>query len=143
MHSSSCLYISTHMSPCCVSCIQNSGFLSANTSINNSQYRFIGQILMTQICIEPARFMVEQTGAKFIVIIFSFILQNRELQIMRKLEHVNIVKLLYFFYSSGDKVSERFYGEQYFGKWEKVENPMIVCNIHIHCLLDPRGLSCS
>ena len=32
-------------------------------------------------------------------------MQNRELQIMRKLEHPNIVKLKYFFYSSGDKVS--------------------------------------
>ena len=30
--------------------------------------------------------------------------QNRELQIMRKLEHQNIVKLKFFFYSSGDKV---------------------------------------
>lgn len=30
--------------------------------------------------------------------------QNRELQIMRRLEHCNIVKLKYFFYSSGDKV---------------------------------------
>ncbi|KAJ8945292.1 hypothetical protein NQ318_002749 [Aromia moschata] len=29
--------------------------------------------------------------------------KNRELQIMRKLEHCNIVKLKYFFYSSGDK----------------------------------------
>lgn len=36
------------------------------------------------------------------VTIFSF--QNRELQIMRRLEHCNIVKLKYFFYSSGDKV---------------------------------------
>ncbi len=33
-----------------------------------------------------------------------FVLQNRELQIMRKLEHQNIVKLKYFFYSSGEKV---------------------------------------
>lgn len=33
-----------------------------------------------------------------------FFLQNRELQIMRRLEHCNIVKLLYFFYSSGEKV---------------------------------------
>lgn len=33
-----------------------------------------------------------------------FSLQNRELQIMRRLEHCNIVKLLYFFYSSGEKV---------------------------------------
>jgi len=31
--------------------------------------------------------------------------QNRELQIMRKLDHQNIVKLRFFFYSSGDKVS--------------------------------------
>ena len=30
--------------------------------------------------------------------------QNRELQIMRKLEHQNIVKLKFFFYSSGEKV---------------------------------------
>lgn len=33
--------------------------------------------------------------------------QNRELQIMRKLDHCNIVRLRYFFYSSGDKVSQR------------------------------------
>jgi len=32
--------------------------------------------------------------------------KNRELQIMRRLEHCNIVKLLYFFYSSGDKKDE-------------------------------------
>ncbi|KAK2170088.1 hypothetical protein LSH36_4g02014 [Paralvinella palmiformis] len=32
--------------------------------------------------------------------------KNRELQIMRKLEHQNIVKLKYFFYSSGDKKDE-------------------------------------
>ncbi|XP_014277982.1 glycogen synthase kinase-3 beta isoform X5 [Halyomorpha halys] len=30
--------------------------------------------------------------------------KNRELQIMRRLEHCNIVKLKYFFYSSGDKM---------------------------------------
>lgn len=35
----------------------------------------------------------------------SLCLQNRELQIMRRLEHCNIVKLKYFFYSSGEKVS--------------------------------------
>jgi serine/threonine protein kinase len=34
--------------------------------------------------------------------------QNRELQIMRKLEHQNIVKLKFFFYSSGDKVTLLF-----------------------------------
>ncbi|GAB0098095.1 Putative glycogen synthase kinase-3 homolog [Sergentomyia squamirostris] len=32
--------------------------------------------------------------------------KNRELQIMRKLEHCNIVKLKYFFYSSGEKKDE-------------------------------------
>ncbi|XP_023218325.1 glycogen synthase kinase-3 beta-like [Centruroides sculpturatus] len=31
--------------------------------------------------------------------------KNRELQIMRRLDHCNIVKLKYFFYSSGEKVS--------------------------------------
>lgn len=39
-----------------------------------------------------------------ILFFFSFV-QNRELQIMRKLDHCNIVRLRYFFYSSGDKVS--------------------------------------
>jgi glycogen synthase kinase 3 beta len=34
--------------------------------------------------------------------------KNRELQIMRKLEHQNIVKLKYFFYSSGDKKDELY-----------------------------------
>lgn len=34
------------------------------------------------------------------------ILQNRELQIMRKLDHCNIVRLRYFFYSSGEKVAQ-------------------------------------
>ncbi|XP_061188964.1 glycogen synthase kinase-3 beta-like [Saccostrea echinata] len=34
--------------------------------------------------------------------------KNRELQIMRKLEHVNIVKLKYFFYSAGEKKDEVF-----------------------------------
>ncbi|XP_046749742.1 glycogen synthase kinase-3 beta isoform X3 [Diprion similis] len=32
--------------------------------------------------------------------------KNRELQIMRRLEHCNIVKLKYFFYSSGDQKDE-------------------------------------
>lgn len=32
--------------------------------------------------------------------------KNRELQIMRRLDHCNIVKLKYFFYSSGDKKDE-------------------------------------
>ncbi|CAG05862.1 unnamed protein product [Tetraodon nigroviridis] len=33
--------------------------------------------------------------------------KNRELQIMRKLDHCNIVRLRYFFYSSGDKPDRR------------------------------------
>lgn len=36
------------------------------------------------------------------------VLQNRELQIMRKLDHCNIVRLRYFFYSSGEKVQAFF-----------------------------------
>ena len=39
------------------------------------------------------------------VLSFLLFVQNRELQIMRKLDHCNIVRLRYFFYSSGDKVS--------------------------------------
>lgn len=34
--------------------------------------------------------------------------KNRELQIMRKLEHLNIVKLKFFFYSAGEKKDEVF-----------------------------------
>ncbi|KAK2707545.1 glycogen synthase kinase-3 beta-like isoform X2 [Artemia franciscana] len=34
--------------------------------------------------------------------------KNRELQIMRRLEHCNIVKLKYYFYSSGDKKDELY-----------------------------------
>ncbi len=32
--------------------------------------------------------------------------KNRELQIMRRLDHCNIIRLQYFFYSNGDKVSQ-------------------------------------
>ncbi|XP_052025000.1 glycogen synthase kinase-3 alpha isoform X1 [Apodemus sylvaticus] len=35
-------------------------------------------------------------------------LKNRELQIMRKLDHCNIVRLRYFFYSSGEKKDELY-----------------------------------
>ncbi|CAF3721565.1 unnamed protein product [Rotaria sp. Silwood1] len=35
--------------------------------------------------------------------------KNRELQIMRKLDHQNIVQLKYFFFSSGDKLKEEVY----------------------------------
>ncbi|XP_068780349.1 glycogen synthase kinase-3 alpha [Struthio camelus] len=35
--------------------------------------------------------------------------KNRELQIMRKLDHCNIVRLRYFFYSTGDKQKDEVY----------------------------------
>ncbi|CAF0749904.1 unnamed protein product [Didymodactylos carnosus] len=35
--------------------------------------------------------------------------KNRELQIMRRLDHQNIVQLKYFFFSSGDKLKEEVY----------------------------------
>lgn len=34
--------------------------------------------------------------------------KNRELQIMRQLNHQNIIKLKYFFYTSGEKVSSDY-----------------------------------
>ena len=37
----------------------------------------------------------------FLIKLFRF--KNRELQIMRRLDHCNIVSLLYFFYTSGEK----------------------------------------
>lgn len=43
-------------------------------------------------------------GGGIVYIETPFALQNRELQIMRKLDHCNIVRLRYFFYSSGEKV---------------------------------------
>lgn len=39
----------------------------------------------------------------------TFFFQNRELQIMRKLDHCNIVRLRWFFYSSGEKVCNLFF----------------------------------
>ena len=38
--------------------------------------------------------------------------KNRELQIMRRLEHCNIVKLMYFFYTSGEKKDEIYLGRR-------------------------------
>ena len=46
--------------------------------------------------------------------------KNRELQIMRRLDHCNIIRLQFFFYSSGDKVSV--------GVMHTLEPP---CNGHI------------
>ena len=59
-----------------------------------------------QFCFDS--FMYITFVVKCLINCFLF-LQNRELQIMRKLEHVNIVKLKYFFYSSGDKVRNYFF----------------------------------
>lgn len=42
----------------------------------------------------------------FIALVLMFLIfrfKNRELQIMRRLDHCNIVSLLYFFYTSGEK----------------------------------------
>lgn len=36
--------------------------------------------------------------------------KNRELQIMRRLDHCNIVKLKYYFYTSGEKVRSSVFG---------------------------------
>lgn len=46
--------------------------------------------------------LYKMTFAYYFIELILF--QNRELQIMRRLEHCNIVKLKYFFYSSGEKV---------------------------------------
>jgi hypothetical protein len=48
-------------------------------------------------------------GKKALQIRYWSMLQNRELQIMRVLSHPNVVKLLYFFYSSGEKVCARLH----------------------------------
>lgn len=48
---------------------------------------------------------MRQERQRLVVLRFSpFAPKNRELQIMRKLDHCNIVRLRYFFYSSGEKV---------------------------------------
>lgn len=49
--------------------------------------------------------------------------KNRELQIMRRLDHCNIVKLKYYFYTSGEKVSDR-----------SVPSLAPCCTIHSKCL---------
>lgn len=46
------------------------------------------------------------------VLKLSLFFENRELQIMRKLDHCNIVRLRYFFYSSGEKVRHAGRGVQ-------------------------------
>jgi len=51
-------------------------------------------------------FEYEPTGNGNAKTLFCFRFKNRELQIMRRLEHCNIVKLMYFFYTSGEKKDE-------------------------------------
>jgi hypothetical protein len=55
--------------------------------------------------------IINTWNADINAIYFFIFFQNRELQIMRKLEHQNIVKLKYFFYSAGEKVSSLFLSE--------------------------------
>ena len=51
---------------------------------------------------ESPRQSPDGTGSSLILSRFK----NRELQIMRRLDHCNIVSLLYFFYTSGEKKDE-------------------------------------
>ena len=51
---------------------------------------------------ESSRQRSDGTGSSLILSRFK----NRELQIMRRLDHCNIVSLLYFFYTSGEKKDE-------------------------------------
>lgn len=65
-----------------------------------------GELVAIKKVLQDKRFKVRFRRRKnFNLSKFSFVEQNRELQIMRRLEHCNIVKLKYFFYSSGEKVS--------------------------------------
>ena len=47
-----------------------------------------------------------QPSGVIVINILLFRFKNRELQIMRRLDHCNIVSLLYFFYTSGEKKDE-------------------------------------
>lgn len=65
-----------------------------------------GELVAIKKVLQDKRFKVSSRVEDYAI--FSnelFVNQNRELQIMRRLEHCNIVKLKYFFYSSGEKVS--------------------------------------
>lgn len=57
--------------------------------------------------------------------------KNRELQIMRKLDHCNIVRLRYFFYSSGEKVRPGY------GDSSSVWAPPVCCLSHGCASLPP------
>lgn len=45
---------------------------------------------------------------EMLTVFSSVLIKNRELQIMRKLDHCNIVRLRYFFYCSGEKVKHQW-----------------------------------
>ena len=65
--------------------------------------------------------------------------KNRELQIMRRLDHCNIIRLQYFFYSNGDKVSPN---KCVYTHSHPVCQPdkwcfMQVCTMYIESLLHP------
>ncbi len=68
-----------------------------------------GELVAIKKVLQDKRFKVNDFFLNFLsfplILILLFFLKNRELQIMRRLEHCNIVKLKYFFYSSGEKVS--------------------------------------
>ena len=60
---------------------------------------------MFDICMHHNHIMMNILWVIGFIFDFFDFFQNRELQIMRKLEHQNIVKLKFFFYSAGEKVS--------------------------------------
>jgi glycogen synthase kinase 3 beta len=67
-----------------------------------------GELVAIKKVLQDKRFKVSEVMRDFMHILIKILFfQNRELQIMRRLEHCNIVKLKYFFYSSGEKVSNK------------------------------------
>lgn len=71
-----------------------------------------GELVAIKKVLQDKRFKVRVNGVKVSLAValtrlYCYPFQNRELQIMRRLEHCNIVKLKYFFYSSGEKVKNR------------------------------------
>ena len=55
--------------------------------------------------LQDKRFKVSGSIMMLYFSTLSLLQKNRELQIMRRLDHCNILRLQYFFYSAGDKVS--------------------------------------
>ncbi|GFS49366.1 hypothetical protein NPIL_411071 [Nephila pilipes] len=75
--------------------------------------------------------------------------KNRELQIMRKLNHCNIVKLKYFFYSGGEKKEEVYLNLvlEYIPEtvyrvarhYSKSKQTIPISYVKLHCLVDYMG----